>query len=214
MHYTRGCSSPFVVIALVVMNISVSVDGFSQPSLPLGISHGTDFPTKGTPYEIESYVSNYETVLKKVLDSGKTRSKKDSEEDYEAVKRFLFLKNRSVEIHISSLMPGKSCIEDDKEEYNASLKETLKVELSTQRERAAAKLSFTPSQLDLTMRSLSYLGDFCAKRISIASASEVLQSYNAIIVGWDKMKELGLLPRQNTVSAYHFVLSTRRIEYI
>lgn len=209
MRSIRGCSFPFVVIAIVIMNVSVGVHAFSQPSLDRGTSHGSHLiPTKGTPYELESYVRSYESVLKKVLDSGKTKSKKDTEEDYEAVNSFLFLRNRSVEIHTPSLTLGVSCIEGDREECKASLEESLHTELGLQRERAVAKCGLTPSQLDLAMRSLSYMGDYCAKITSTASASEVLQSYHAIFIGWDKLKELGIVPRKNTISTYLFILSS------
>ena len=69
--------------------------------------------------------------------------------------------------------------------------------LNEQRDAFMAKTNLTSFQYDYAMKTLAYIGDFCAKR----------QEPHPVAIAWRKLLESGVFPRENTVSTYMYALS-------
>lgn len=88
----------------------------------------------------------------------------------------------------SSSSSSSTCME--KEEFQKSN--------SIQKEQFLKTSGMEPHHLVLVLRALSYLGDYCAKK----RISEPLH------IAWDKIKESGSRPRENTLSTYLYAFSS------
>ena len=60
-----------------------------------------------------------------------------------------------------------------------------------------AHYNFTQEQYNYAMRSLTYFGDYCAKN----------RFGFPVAISWHKLKEAGMIPRENCISAYMYSLS-------
>eukprot|EP00980_Cylindrotheca_fusiformis_P017892 scaffold5682_cov140-Cylindrotheca_fusiformis.AAC.3 len=74
--------------------------------------------------------------------------------------------------------------------------EATKEYLAGQKARYMEHYKLTSAQFSYVTRCLVYLGDFCAKQKRAAG----------IRVAWEKMKESGMLPRENAISTYMYIL--------
>ena len=178
------------ILSLILLKSnSLHVMAFSTPSpqVPqhLATSSSSVSPnqaTEGSPYNNPKLFQAYEQSMHEVLDSFKILKAKDSQEDLEAAKRFLFSSNRFI-----SITPSPT---NEKEEF--------KEHVNLQREHFSEKTEFKKNQKELILRALTYIGDYCAKKGSSAP----------LHVAWDKMKEAGLIPRQNALGAYLYIMSS------
>lgn len=149
----------------------------------------------GTPYNDDNLFSAYLSSMEEVLGSFRVMQKKDSIEDLEQAKKFLFAPQRYVQI--------KECSkpESDSESY-------LQTKQSFQDCRKEQSKSFqdatglSQNQKQLVVRALSYMGDYCAKKRMSAP----------LYVAWDKIKESGVSPKENAISAYLYMLSSMPLE--
>jgi len=137
-------------------------------------------PTEGTPYHNPKLYKAYEESMHEVLDSFRVMQKKDQLEDLEAAKRYLFSPRRFIDI-----TPAPS----DNHDFKEYMKE--------QRDTFLQKTELNQNQKQLAVRALNYIGDHCAKKRTSAP----------LHVAWDKIKEAGLAPRENSLSAYLYILS-------
>eukprot|EP00979_Chaetoceros_neogracilis_P012761 scaffold3465_cov267-Chaetoceros_neogracile.AAC.2 len=161
---------------------------FSTPSpqVPLTLlssstSSSSSISIEGTPYEDPTLFNAYEIAMQEVLESFRVMQKKDNPQDLEAAKRFLFSPQRFVD-----LSPEPNAVED------------FKKYLMLQGDKFVKDVDMNKNQNQLVMRALTYMGDYCAKRGISAP----------LHVAWDKVKEAGLIPRENSLSAYLYILSS------
>lgn len=77
-----------------------------------------------------------------------------------------------------------------------SSSDTFRSDRKEHQQRFMNATGFSPAQYDYAMRCLTYTGDKCAKGKSSAP----------VLVAWHKMQESGMVPRENCVSAYMYVL--------
>lgn len=79
----------------------------------------------------------------------------------------------------------------------SSSRDNVRREMKAQEQRFLNATSFSTEQYDYAVRCITYAADFCAKRQTAAPA----------VVAWHKLKESGMIPRENCVSTYMYVLS-------
>lgn len=121
----------------------------------------------------------YEATVRAVMENGRLVKRKDKSEDVERAIDFL-LCNRSI---LPS--PPIMCVPDSRES------------MMEQKVDFLSKANLTETQHEFAMRTLTYLGDHCAKK----------QMPNPLLVAWHKLKESGMVPRENCISTYMYVLS-------
>jgi pentatricopeptide repeat protein len=115
--------------------------------------------------------------------------------DVQAVQRYLLLNTqlrlpneRSSRACTVVITPGESSSDD-----SGQLRKALKA----QQERFLNATGFRDTAYEYCARCLTYLGDLSAKRRTPEAAN----------VGWQKIREMGFIPRENCVSTYMYVLS-------
>lgn len=119
----------------------------------------------------------YETTVRTVMESGRLVKRKEKPEDIERAIDYL-LSNRSF------LSPPPLSI-SSRDAMNAQKLEFI------------SEANLTEIQHEFAMRTLTYLGDHCAKK----------QTPTPLLVAWHKLKEAGMVPRENCISTYMYVLS-------
>ena len=72
-----------------------------------------------------------------------------------------------------------------------------RVSMNQQKLKFLVGTNLTETQHELAMRVLTYLGDHCAK----------VRTPSPLIVAWRKLKEAGMVPRENCISTYLYALS-------
>jgi pentatricopeptide repeat protein len=120
----------------------------------------------------------YESTVRALVDSGQMLKKKDSPEDFSRALHYL-LDNRSI-------LPVPTLREPD---FRSAMME--------QKKRFFQAANMTKYQHELAMRTLTYMGFHCAKQ----------RTPTPLIVAWYKLKEAGMIPRENCISTYMYVLS-------
>ena len=123
----------------------------------------------------------YESAINDVISSRRVL-KKDKPETLEEAREFLLSKKCLQSIPSPLVTNG----------------ETLEDEIRVQRDRFMEHYNLSRDQYNYVMRSLVYLGDYCAKK----------QRAPGILVAWEKMKESGILPKQNSLSTYMYILGS------
>ena len=121
----------------------------------------------------------FEVIVTEAMSSPRVL-KKGKHENMEPVKDFLLSNRRLINIP-SPLTRGRAFRGDMQEQ---------KIEF-------CEKYGWNSKQYDFAMRCLVYMGDFCAKR----------QNPKPIAVAWHKMKEAGMIPRENGITTFMYVLS-------
>lgn len=121
----------------------------------------------------------FEAIVREAMSSPRVL-KKGGQENMEPVKDFLLSNRRLINIP-SPLTRGESFRNDMQE----------------QKIKFSEKYGWNSKQYDFAMRCLVYMGDFCAKR----------QNPKPIAVAWHKMKEAGMIPRENGITTFMYVLS-------
>lgn len=149
-------------------------------SEPMQLLENDDANTsEDLPFDDETWEAYYSVVVE-VMASPRVL-KKEKPEDLQVAKEFL-LSKRSFSSVPSPLTDGEAF--DDK--------------MKQQKELFTEHYKLSIAQYDYAMRCLVYMGDNCAKR----------RSARPIAVAWHKMKESGMIPRENCISTYMYVLST------
>ncbi len=97
---------------------------------------------------------------------------------------------------ITNYLCSDQCLLDVVELHELSRNET-KERLRQQRERFKELTGFSSTEYDFCSRCLTYLGDVCARK----------KNPRPLIAAWYKMKECGMLPRENGLSTYMYALS-------
>ena len=120
----------------------------------------------------------YESTVRSVVDTGRITTKKDSPEDFSRVLAYL-LDNRSI-------LPVPSSIEQN-----------FRSVIAEQKQNFLVAVNMSKKQHELAMRTLTYMGDYCAKH----------RMPTPLIVAWYKIMEAGMIPRENCISTYMYVLS-------
>jgi hypothetical protein len=121
----------------------------------------------------------FEDIVKEAMSSPRVL-KKDKQENMGPVKDFL-LSNRRLVNMPSPLTRGRA----------------FRGDMQEQKLVFSEKYGWNSKQYDFATRCLVYMGDFCAKR----------QNPRPIAVAWHKMKEAGMIPRENGITTFMYVLS-------
>lgn len=126
--------------------------------------------------------------MEEVLSFFRILQKNDKPSDLEAAKDYLFASQRLAPVTPTpSLSPSAPT---NREEFQTFT--------MVQKEDFLKKSGMSTSQLQLVLRALSYLGDYCAKK----------QMSAPLYIAWDKLKESGLKPRENALSTYLYIFSS------
>lgn len=123
---------------------------------------------------------SYVKAMTEVMQS-KRVLKKDKVEDMEIVQNYLVSKRTLSDI--------PSPMDLDPEHVLNAMNEQSKI--------FQTHYNFTQQQYNYAMRSLVYFGDSCAKN----------QVGLPVVVSWHKMLEGGMVPRENSISTYMYILS-------
>jgi hypothetical protein len=122
----------------------------------------------------------YRRTMTEVMESRRVK-KKDTNASIQAVQEYLISKETLLNIP-SPILSNQREIQDS---------------MMDQSTRFRNHYNFTVEQYQFAFRSLVYFGDACAKR-SLGSV---------VVVSWHKLKEAGMIPRENSVSTYMYILS-------
>lgn len=131
----------------------------------------------------------YSAAMEEVLSSDRTYRAKDPAEDRSAVRGYLLGPRRVVPLRLPTLEGAEG-------EDEGGGAESLRTELDGQREALCTASGLTCRQHRMALDALTYLGHRMAKAREGAG----------LTVAWDKMKEMGALPRENTLSTYLYCL--------
>lgn len=129
-------------------------------------------------FDDDSWQAYYE-LMREVMEKDRVLKKRSSEE-MQLGQDFL-LSNRP-------WMDIPWLVDSDDDNTRAGMKE--------QKQRFLDATGLPILQYDYAMRCLTYAGDFCAKRKLSAP----------VAVAWHKMKESGMIPRENCVSTFMYIL--------
>ena len=122
----------------------------------------------------------YVNTMTEVMESRRV-IKKDALEDIQAVQDYLVSKETLLGVPSPTLLNQRE-IQDS---------------MADQAMRFRNHYNFTVEQYQFAFRSLVYFGDTCAKR-GLGSV---------VVVPWHKIKEAGMIPRENSLTTYMYILS-------
>lgn len=109
-------------------------------------------------------------------------------------------KDRTVDLdQVIDLLRSKEVIVSSPEVKEGGGDSSFGQRMEEQKEMFLAKSNLTTAQHNFAVRMLTYAGDLCAKR----------QDPTAIVVAWEKIKEWGIVPRENGVSTYLYAFGLR-----
>jgi hypothetical protein len=86
---------------------------------------------------------------------------------------------------------------------------TMRAQLNLQRRMFMETYQWTQVQYDYAVRCFTYMGDFCAKNQTTTTRGGGGGGGNPIVVAWHKLKECGMIPKENCISTYMYVLSLK-----
>jgi len=194
-NFTTYGIPTFLLLLLLLMTLffhnpknhhCIGVAAFSTP-FPSRHAESSLQRKEATPYDNPYLFQAYNESMTEVLSFFRIMQKNDKPCDLEVAKRYLFTPRRLINPHDSSCLTEK----DDFHKY-----------ITVKKEHFLNTFGMENHQLSLVLRSLSYLGDYCArKRISAP-----------LHVAWDKMKECGSRPRENALSTYLYIFSSFPLE--
>jgi hypothetical protein len=86
---------------------------------------------------------------------------------------------------------------------------TMRAQLNLQRRTFTEAFQWTLAQYDYAVRCFTYMGDFCAKNQTATRRGQGGGGGggNPIVVAWHKLRECGMIPKENCISTYMYVLS-------
>ncbi len=187
-----------------VLQLQESNNGFVGESTK-GMEIRSNDGECGLVYSFDStYYDAYAEAMERVITSFRVKQKKDTEEDLEAAKLFLFSPSRLVKIssamdtHVSSYSPPTASNLSDDSLSPKTVKSSFHDALAHQRDLFIKETQLTQGQRQLAHRALTYMGDYCAKT----------KTSLPLYVAWEKIKESGISPRDHTLSAYLYSLTS------
>ena len=133
--------------------------------------------TESLPFAPSEW-QEYETTVRTVMDQGRMMKRKDKPEDVSRAMEYLLSQRSFLPAPILTTKDSRDCMSQQKENF-----------LST--------VNLTETQHELAMRTLTYLGDHCAKK----------RSPTPLFVAWQKLNEAGMVPRENCISTFMYALS-------
>lgn len=161
--------------------VAVGDDTTSAVSLrndtsPLTQQADTTLPFDGVEWQ------EYEMMVRTVMDNRRIMKRKDKPEDVAAAMAYLLTNHSIVEppnlASLSLETDARACMLQQKQDF-------------------LLQANVTELQHEFAMRTLTYLGDYCAKN----------RKPTALLVAWHKLVEAGMVPRENCISTYMYVLS-------
>ena len=174
---------------------SETIDSISSDKEKKSCDDEQDFEDNGVDRSIEALLGDddawmiYESMMRELM-TNKRVLKKDKLGDMEPVQQFLLSRPQDETTAKSSL---SSPLVYAKSNDNRLYRETLR----QRRTEFNATSQWTDKQYDYALRCITYIGDFCAKeRTSLP-----------IVVAWYKMKLCGMIPKENCISTFMYVLS-------
>ena len=144
-------------------------------------------PVANTPYADPENYSTYRTAIDHVIQRFKIKKKKDTPTDVQMALSYLQQSTRIVPLPSSLLSPSLTSSE-------------LKSQLDHQKQSFMEQTGLNQRQTNLVLRSLTYLGDYCAKT----------QDAQPLLIAWDKLLETGSIPNPNALGTYLYVLGRSR----
>jgi len=129
------------------------------------------------PFDANEW-QEYETTVRAVMSHRRIVKRKDDPEDVSRAMDYL-LSNQSI-------LPAPTIVSEDS-----------RGAMNQQKHEFLTKANLTEAQHEFAMRTLTYLGDHCAKK----------QTSTPLMVAWHKLKEAGMVPRENCISTYMYALS-------
>ncbi len=130
---------------------------------------------------------DYVSIMTEVMESTRVL-KKDKHESIKVVQEYLICR-KTISAVPSPMNYGR---------------ETFQAAMAQQVQTFQRHYNFSQAQYNFAMRSLVYFGDTCAKR----------KSGLPVIVSWHKLKEAGMIPRENSISTYMYILSNEDESYV
>lgn len=131
----------------------------------------------------------YESTLRTVIESRRVRRNTKDEEELDPIIMDCLLANRAF------LPPPPLCCFPN--EKSGAAHDDFRHIMSEQKQHFLNQTGWTEANYNFAMRTLTYMGDYCAKT----------QSPGPLLVAWHKLKEAGMVPRENCISTYLYVLS-------
>ncbi len=180
-------------------------------------------------YKHDKHFHEYQQVMNKVFSSFRIMQKKDKIYDLEIAKQYLLSPLRYVsndndidnDIHYNVSYNHShnsvGTLEEDnynnnnnnddernaRNEFQKKLQHQrlLFIQNSQHQQLDANNNHITPKQAEIITRSLTYIGDYCAKHLQQTS-------YIPLLIAWEKIVESAIKPRINCLSTYLYILST------
>ena len=121
----------------------------------------------------------YVNTMTEVMESRRV-IKKDAIEEIQAVQEYLVSKKTLLDVP-SPILSNQREIQDS---------------MADQAARFRNHYNFTVEQYQFAFRSLVYFGDACAKR----------RLGSVVVIPWHKIKEAGMIPRENSITTYMYIL--------
>jgi hypothetical protein len=152
------------------------------------------------------YFKEYEHAMHDVLSRFPVVRKKDTVEDFNVAKDYLF---SPAKLRIGSMAAVTMDHQPQGEQDTSSLATNIDSqeqqedqvffkEIEEQKQTFLQSTNMTQIQFEMVSRSLTYIGDYCAK----------FQVYKPLFIAWEKIIECGLKPRINSLSTYLYILSS------
>jgi hypothetical protein len=187
---------------------TIASDGCNTAALSLVTISGDTGEKQMSPFD-KSVWKAYTTAMEQIMTQPRV-VKKCNDETISKCRTFLL----SYEQHVSPI-PDIMWTVDNKDKD--SKKEALELSLRQQAERFQQLCNFTDAEIEFMNRCLVYMGDTCAKIQSKknvknrkdleADSSDDIDPRLAIAVAWHKLKEMGRMIRENSMSTYMYILS-------
>ena len=150
----------------------------------------------------------YENIMKEIMIQRRVIKKCD-DETISKCRAFLL----SFQQHLSPVPNIIKIVSDDQE----NKRETLTSSLRQQSEQFQQLFNYTSAEVEYINRCLVYMGDACAKLQSKRNSKQksnsdsdncdVIDPRLPIAVAWHKLKEMGYVIRENSMSTYMYILS-------
>jgi hypothetical protein len=100
-----------------------------------------------------------------------------------------------------NILLSTKCLSNLPSPLSSEGSEDFKGNFNLQREKYMDHYNLSQAEYNYIMRCLVYMGDHCAKQ----------QKSLGIMVAWQKLKEAGILPRENSISTYMYILGSEEI---
>ncbi len=182
---------------------TIGKDGQDEDQLPIAIEKTV------LPFD-KAVWKAYESTMEDIMAQRRVIKKCD-DESVSKCRTFLL----SYEQHLSPVPDIMEIVGSS----HGNKRETLVSSLREQAERFRQVFNFTNAEVEYINRCLVYMGDACAKIQSRKSRNsdkdpnldtdDVIDPRLSIAMAWHKLKEMGYVIRENSMSTYMYILSNR-----